>query len=382
MAWTPNISDSRLHSRLQTPDYLVHCIMPSQQFLLYGANGYTGQLIARLANEYSLEPILAGRNKKTIRPLAENLHMPFRIVDLNDTESLLRVLGDIKVVVHAAGPFHQTAKQMISTCLQTRTHYLDINGDIGVFEFIRTYHEKAKEAGIMLLPGAGFDVVPTDCIALFLKKELPDATRLKLAFATIGGSISHGTAMTMASRLGEKGAVRENGQIVRRPLGQKGMWVNFYDGEDIKKLFVMAIPWGDVATAYYTTGIPNIESYTGIKPSVYRILKFQFLFNWLLRTEWIRNIVRKKISQRPPGPSDIMRQKAKSLVWGEVSNANEVKVQAGLSGPEGYTLTAHSSLIIAKKILDGNFKTGYQTPAGCYGADLILEIPGVRREPQ
>jgi len=350
--------------------------MSANQFLLYGANGYTGQLIARLAKEYNLQPILAGRNKASIQPLAESFQLPFRIVDLGDKDRLVEALKDVKVVVHSAGPFHQTAKQMIEACLQTHTHYLDINGDIGVFEFIKQYHEKAKEGGIMLLPGAGFDVVPTDCIALLLKNKLPDATNLKLAFATIGGSISHGTGMTMASRLGEKGAVRENGKIVRKALAHKGMWVDFGS----KKLFVMTIPWGDVATAYYTTGIPNIESYTGIKPAVYRLLKFQFLFNWLLRTEWLRNFVRKKISHRPAGPSDEMRANAISFVWGEASNEKGEKVQARLSGPEGYTLTAHSTLIIAKKILEGNFKSGYQTPAGCYGADLILEVPGVKRE--
>jgi len=350
--------------------------MPLNQFLLYGANGYTGQLTAKLAKEYNLEPILAGRNKASIQPLAESMQLPFRIVDLSDKEKLNEALKEVKVVVHTAGPFHQTAKQMIDACLQTHTHYLDINGDIGVFEFIKQCHEKAKDAGIMLLPGSGFDVVPTDCIALLLNNKLHDATHLKLAFATIGGSISHGTGMTMASRLGEKGAVRENGKIVRKALAHKGMWVNFGP----KKLFVMTIPWGDVATAYYTTGIPNIESYTAIKPTVYNALKFQFLFNWILRTEWLRNIVRKKISNRPAGPSDEMRANAKSLVWGEVSNEKGEKIHAALSGPEGYTLTAHSSLIIAKKILEGNFKPGFQTPAGCYGADLIMEVPGVKRE--
>jgi len=369
------------HSHIRTSAHqitlsFVHCIMSSNQFLLYGANGYTSQLITRLAKDYNLKPILAGRNETVIRPIAESLQLPYRIVDLSDTEKLLQALREVPLVLHAAGPFHQTAKQMIDACLQTHTHYLDINGDIGIFEFIKQYHEKAKEVRIILLPGAGFDVVPTDCIALLLKNKLPDATKLKLAFATIGGSISHGTAMTMASRLGEKGAVRENGKIVRKPLAHKGMWVDF----GVKKLFVMTIPWGDVATAYYTTGIPNIESYTGIKPVVYRVLKLQFLFNWLLRTEWIRNIVRKKISRRPAGPSDEMRATAKSLVWGEASNEKGEKVQVRLSGPEGYTLTAHSSLIITKKILEGNFKSGYQTPAGCYGTDLILEVPGVKIE--
>ena len=76
-------------------------------------------------------------------------------------------------------------------------------------------HEKALSAQMMLMPGVGFDVVPTDCLAMYLKNQMPDATHLKIAFHPKGGSISHGTAMSAAERLGEGGAVRENGIIIK-----------------------------------------------------------------------------------------------------------------------------------------------------------------------
>ena len=347
----------------------------SNSFLLYGANGYTGVLIAKYAAQYGLQPILAGRREEAIRPLAEELKLPFKIFDINDAPQLQAALQEVELVIHAAGPFSATAKQMIEACLQTGTHYLDINGDISVFEMIKQYDTKAKEKNIMLLPGVGFDVVPTDCMALQLKNKLPDATHLKLAFAAVGGGVSHGTAMTIVNKLGEGGAARENGKIVRKPLGKKGMWVDF--GE--KKLFAMSIPWGDVATAYFTTGIPNIETYTTVKPKVYRMLKLQRLFNWLLRTEWVKNIIRKKIKKRPAGPDDTMRSKAKSLIWGEATNKEGKVVTGHFICADGYTLTALSSLIISKKVLSTNFKPGYQTPASCYGEDLVMEIPGTVR---
>jgi short subunit dehydrogenase-like uncharacterized protein len=228
----------------------------------------------------------------------------------------------------------------------------------------------------MLLPGAGFDVVPTDCIALQLKKLLPDAISLKLAFATLGGGLSHGTAITMATKLGEGGAIRKDGKIIRAALGQKGLWVDF--GK--KKLFVMSIPWGDISTAHFTTGIPDIETFTGISKKTYSILKAQSLFNWMLRTNIVRNYIKKKIKMRPAGPSDEQRSKAISLVWGQASDAAGNKVTVRLSGPEGYTLTAYSSLIILQKVLNGNFISGYQTPASAYGENLVMEIPDVYRE--
>ncbi|MBK7123125.1 MAG: saccharopine dehydrogenase NADP-binding domain-containing protein [Chitinophagaceae bacterium] len=344
------------------------------QFLLYGANGYTGKLIAKLSAEYGLRPILAGRSENLIKPLADELQLPFCIIDLQDTVALQEALSAVKLVLHAAGPYVYTAKQMIEACLKTGTHYIDINGDISVFEMLKKQDAAATKKNIMLMPGVGFDVVPTDCIALRLKNRMPDATHLKLAFATIGGGLSHGTATTMAGKLGEGGSVRENGKIVKKPLGQKGTWIEFGS----KKIFTMTIPWGDISTAYTTTGIPNIEVYTGISVKVYRMLKMQWAFNWLLRTGFIRNIIKQKIKERPAGPSDEQRKKSSSLVWGEVSNAPGKTIQACLSCLDGYTLTAHSSLLISKKILEGNFKPGYQTPAGCYGENLVMEIPGTK----
>jgi short subunit dehydrogenase-like uncharacterized protein len=350
--------------------------MQTNSFLLYGANGYTGELIARYASSYNLQPILAGRRKEVIEPLAQKLQLPFRVFDLNDTHSLLAALKEVSVVVNAAGPFQFTAKQVIEACLQSGTHYVDINGDIAVFEMIRQYDEAAQKAGIMLLPGSGFDVVPTDCAAMQLKKLLPDARSLKLAFVTLGGGLSHGTATTMVSRLGQSGAIRKNGKIIPSPLGKYGMKIDF--GK--KKLFVMSIPWGDISTAYFTTGIPDITSYTGISKKVYYFLKFQFLFNWLLRTRLIRNYLKKKINRRPAGPPDEKRNKGISLVWGQVTNAAGKSATLRLSGPEGYTLTTHATLIIIQKIQNGNFRAGFQTPALAYGETLVMEIPGVKRE--
>jgi len=342
--------------------------------MLYGGNGYTGELIARYASQYNLKPVLAGRRKTALEPLAQKLGLPYKVVDLNDAPGLEAALMDCALVLHAAGPFKDTSKQMVEACLLTGTHYLDINGDIQVFEMLKKYDAEAKARGIMILPGTGFDVVPTDCVSLWLHKKMPDATDLKLAFASLPGMISHGTATTIASKLGEGGAVRRNGKIAHTTLGKHGMWVDF----GMKRLFVMSIPWGDVSTAHFTTGIPDIETYMAVKPSMYRILKLQFLFNWLLRTSAVRSYVKRKINKRPAGPTDSERSKGATMVWGQVTNRKGEKAIARLQAPDGYTLTAHASLLIMRKILEGNFKTGYQTPASAYGEDFIFEIPGTK----
>ena len=344
--------------------------------LLYGANGYTGELIARFAKDFSIEPIVAGRTEATVVEVARKYNLPYNIFSLDDTDALHNALKHVAVVIHAAGPFNKTAKQMVEACIATGTHYLDINGDISVFEFIKRYNAKAKAANVMLLPGSGFDVVPTDCVAFLLKQQLPDATHLEIAFLPRGGGgISHGTATTMASKAGEGGCVRENGAIVRKPLGHKGKWIEVNG----KKIFAMSIPWGDVSTAHVSTGIPNIITYTAMKPSVYRMLKFQFLFNWLLRTKWMRGVLQNKINNRPAGPSDEQRETGKTYVWASVKNAKGEERIAAIQTSDGYTVTYEACLLITSKILNGEWKPGYQTPASAYGENLVHELRGTKK---
>jgi short subunit dehydrogenase-like uncharacterized protein len=349
--------------------------MRAHPLLIYGANGYTGKLIVEQAAHYQLQPFLCGRNAAEIKSLATSFRLPSDAVELSDKHKLFALLKETEVVLHVAGPFRYTAKQMIEACIQTKTHYLDITGEIEVFEMAKLYDAVAKEAGVMIMPGAGFDVVPTDCLALYLKNKLPGATELQLAFASIPGAVSHGTALTMIEGLGQGGAVRINGRIVSKPLGHKGRRVNF----GAKELFVMTIPWGDVSTAHHTTGIGNIETYTAVKPKIYKLLKFQSLFNWLLSMTTVKQLLRKQLKKRAAGPTEVERKKAKSLVWGEAKNSTGDIVTATLETPDGYTLTAHSSLIIAKNVIAGHFKAGYQTPASVYGPDLILQVPGTKR---
>lgn len=349
----------------------------ANNFLLYGAYGYTGRLIAERAREQGLRPILAGRSAEKTRQAAEELEMEYRVFSLDNPDAVDDGLEGVSVVLHAAGPFAHTARPMMEACLRKGVHYLDITGEIAVFELAASFGPRAREAGVMLMPGSGFDVVPTDCTALYLKEKLPDATYLQLAFSSGGSRTSRGTATTMAENLGEGGAVRVNGRIKKMPLGHKTMEVAFAEG---KNRFCMTIPWGDVSTAYYSTGIQNIEVYTSVHPKTYRYIKLQHYYNWLLRTPFVRNMAKRRIQKGPAGPSAEQRKKGRSYIWGKVWNDSGDNRVARLATPEGYELTAHTSLNITEKVLNGNAPPGFQTPAKAYGAGLILEIPGVVRE--
>lgn len=348
----------------------------SDRWVIYGSYGYTGRLIAEKAAEFNPDSILSGRNQEKLKRQSEELDLPFVAADLSDSEQMDALLKDAQLVIHCAGPFTHTWKPMLDACIRNQCHYLDITGEIEVFERIKTRDKEIADAGIMAMPGTGFDVVPTDCLALYLKKQLPDADRLELAFMGLGGGVSHGTAQTMAENLGSGGAIRENGKIRQVPAAYKTRKIDFGP----KRRLAASIPWGDVSTAHFTTGIENIVVYTAMKKSAIRWLKFS---NWIapvLRLQAVRSFAKKQISKKVTGPNQTAREEGKSYIWGEAKNSSGKTVTARQITPEGYRLTALSTLHIAQKVMSGDFKTGYQTPASAYGEDLILEIEGTERE--
>lgn len=342
--------------------------------LLYGATGYTGSLIARLAKEKGFNIVLAGRSESKLTKLSNELGISYLVFDLNDPTTIREKIRDYKVVLNAAGPFQHTALQMMKACIAEKVHYTDITGEIAVFELAASLHEAASKAGIMLLPGVGFDVVPTDCMAQHLHKLLPEATHLQLVFAMEGGRISHGTANTMAENLGSPGAVRRNGKIVAVSSGENTISAPFESG---KSRFCMSIPWGDVSTAFHSTGIPNVETFMAIKPSLYRVNKFiQQYFRFILSSKLVKNLTKLYISRLPAGPSDEERKTGRSLVWGKVWNENGDEKQARYTVPEAYTFTAISALHIIQKILEGEVRPGFVTPSGAYEKLLVHDICG------
>jgi short subunit dehydrogenase-like uncharacterized protein len=348
----------------------------SADFLLYGSYGYTGRLIARRALEVGLRPLLAGRSREQGEAHAAELGLEFRTVSLDDAAALDAALGEVPVVLHAAGPFSRTAKPMAQACMRTRTHYLDITGELAVFESLAAVGAKARDAGVMLLPGAGFDVVPSDCLAAHLKRRLPGATKLALAFHGLGGGVSRGTATTMIENAGRGGAVRRGGRITPVPAAWKSRKVDLGRGPTT----VTTIPWGDVSTAFHSTGIPDIEVYTRIPKSQRRILVATRHLGWLLSSGPVQRLLVNRVRSGKPGPTDEERAKSVTLLWGEAEDTQGRRAVSRLRTPEGYTITATASVEIVRKVLAGDAPPGFQTPSTAYGPDWVLELEGVTRE--
>jgi len=341
------------------------------RFIIYGANGFTGRLVAERAQELGLDPIVAGRNASAIEPLARRLGFEHRVFDLDSAASVEAGIRGVAAVLHCAGPYSRTSRPMVDACLATRTHYLDITGEASVLEAVLSRNEAARAAGIVLLPAVGFDVVPTDCLAMRLKNELPSATALELAF-TAGLVPSAGTAKTTVENLHVGQRVRRNGALVSlgKPIVRE---IPFPGG----KRLAMSIPWGDLVTAFHSTRIPNITVYMEAPKAVVRAASFLGILAPLLRREGVIRMLQKQAEKRARGPSERQRRTVRVSIWGRVEDANGAALEGNLEIPEGYELTVRSSLESVKRVVAGEVPPGATTPSLAFGAEFVTSLPGV-----
>jgi len=334
-------------------------------WLIYGANGYTGELIAREAVRRGHRSILAGRHAAKIEPLARELGCDARVFDLDAID-----LAGVALVLHCAGPFSITSAPMVDACLRAGAHYLDITGEIAVFESIFARDGEAKSRGVTFLPGVGFDVVPTDCLAAMLAERLPGATELVLAFHMKGSALSRGTTRTMIESLHAGGAIRRDGRLVRVPPAFDVRAIPFSCGERT----AMTIPWGDLATAFRSTGIPNIRVYMAASPrAVTRMRRLRWLLPFI-KPKPVRRLLQSIAAPRG-GPDERKRAAGRAYLWGEVSNGSESRSMS-MTTPEGYAFTVISAVNAVERVLSGA-RPGAFTPSQLLGAELVTTIPGV-----
>lgn len=347
----------------------------SSNFMIYGSNGFVGQEIARLAVESGLNPVLAGRNAAEISAQAATLSAPYRIFGLDNPASIEEALADIDVLLHCAGPYIHTFQPMVDACLRTNTHYLDITGEIPVYQAIAAQDEAAKAAGVMLLPGAGFDVVPTDCLAAHLKRRLPSATRLSLAFYSQGrAGLPPGTAKTMVEMIPYGVRYRRDGRLIEASGEPMSRMIDF--GRGPRR--AMMLSWGDIFMAYHSTGIPNITNYAALGKALEGPMKAIGVLRPLFKLAPVRELVKRFM---PSGSTAEERAKSRVHVWGEVEDEQGRKAVSRLHGPEaGVIWTSKTALAIVRKVLACDFKPGFQTPSLAYGPDFVLEEEGISRE--
>jgi short subunit dehydrogenase-like uncharacterized protein len=340
---------------------------------LYGAYGYTGRLAAELAAAKKLDVVLAGRNKDALAALGDRLSLPTRVVGLDDPKRLSEVLKDITCVVHMAGPFATTSPPMLNACLATQTNYVDITGEIEVFEAMWSREDEIKRAGITVVPGAGFDVVPSDCLAGYVAGKLERPVSLIIALRGLE-SASQGTLRTAIRQVSKPVLCRRAGAIVALD-DRSPRWIDFGSGDEP----CVPVSWGDVATAFHSTGVGNITVYfrrTKLLRSVDILGK---LFGPLLRSRIGQRGLAAIVRSLPEGPSQSERNGHRGTIWAVALDCSGRSFKASLSTPDAYDFTANSALEISSRISSLPTAVGLVTPSQAFGADFVLSLPGCSR---
>jgi short subunit dehydrogenase-like uncharacterized protein len=343
--------------------------------LIYGATGFTGHLIARQAIREGLRPLLAGRDERKLAALAEQLELPYRVTPLEPQGWLDTALRDVDVVLNAAGPFLHTAGPLADACVRTATHYLDVTGEVPVIELLSHRDAAARRAGVLVMPAIGFDVVPSDCLAAHLGRRLPEATHLAVGIRGLG-FLTRGSARSFLEYADQPIRVRRDGALLGVAPGELERLFDFGDGERP----CCAVSWGDVATAYYTTGIPNVETYLEATPQLRASLLGVRAFGRLLGTPLWQTWMKALADMRREGPSDAERAAAGCVIVAEAAGPRGGRAVSRLHTPEAYTTTALCAVRVAAHVLKGDLEPGFQTAGRLYGPDFVMGLPGMHRE--
>ncbi|NWF70781.1 MAG: saccharopine dehydrogenase NADP-binding domain-containing protein [Chloroflexi bacterium] len=349
------------------------------QWMLYGATGFTGTLLAEEAARRGLRPVLAGRSKAKLEALAKRLGLDFVVFGLDDVFTATGAVKGFDLVLHAAGPFMHTSAPMLRACLNNRAHYLDITGEISVFQHIFLHDAEARAAGIALIPGVGFDIVPSDGLALYVAQRVPGAKWLETALDALApGSFTAGTAKSMLEIVRTVGiVVRRGGQLVPIDFGAGARQMRFASGERL----AVPIPWGDVETSYHATKIPNITAFMALalpRVALPLLPVTGFALRALTHSALFRQGAGSLIERVVRGPSAEALAHGRSYLYARAWDDAGDSAEAWLETREAYAFTVLAALQAVAKTLELR-PVGALTPSMAFGADFVLEIDGSRR---
>ena len=339
--------------------------------LLYGAYGYVGDLVAREAIDRGRRPILAGRDPEKLTEQGDELGCPTRRFDLSTRSPLAGELEDVDCVLNCAGPFSDTAEPLVGACLRSGTDYVDITGEVPVIDRIHGWDGVASDLGVTLLPSAGFSSVPLDCLAAHLAERAPGADHLALGVESFRIP-SVGSIKTAIEGIDTGGAVRRGGRTRYVPAGWRSRHVDF--GRGTRPAVTM--PLGDVSTAHYTTGVPDVDVFVAVLPPARIALAAHDYAAPLLSRQPVRLALERLAELVRDGPSEWARRRGSAHLWGE-ARADGERVVSRLRTPDAYVVTPEAAVSVAERVLAGDADAGVQTPAGAFGPAFALELGGV-----
>jgi short subunit dehydrogenase-like uncharacterized protein len=316
-------------------------------WMIYGAAGYTGALIAQHARERGHQPVLAGRSAPAVAALAEQLGLEHRELSLDDPAALSAALDGVDLALNAAGPFLHTAAPLAEACLRSGVHYLDIGNELQAFRALYDMDQRARQAGVTIIPGVGFGVIATNCLARYVSDAVGGAAILEVASRAAVAQAGPGVAASRSENMPFGGWIRRAGHLESLPLGSGIITITFPDGP----CNIMPLPTGDLEAAFQATGAADITAYAAVPgaPSP-------------------------QAADTDAGGLPAYR----SFGWARATSPDGATAEAWLQTGESYAFTAAASIRAVEETL-ARSPSGAVSPAAAFGADFALTIPGTSR---
>jgi short subunit dehydrogenase-like uncharacterized protein len=345
------------------------------RIMIYGAYGFTGELVTQAARRLRCELVVGGRDATRLRAIAGSLGITARAFALDDPSRIAEGIADIDILVNAAGPMVATAGPLIAACLDARTHYLDVTGEPSVFIEAHRHDSMARRRGIMIMPGAAFCIIASDCLAADVAALLPHAKYLRLGWSR-PALISPGTLRATYNMVRDRVVIRRAGRLVAIPVGRLERDFDYGRGARTSA----AVSSADVFTAYLTTGIPNIEGYVEATFAARTAGLLGVRVAAATRATPLRSFFDLALGSWGQRPSSQARKAAQQVLVAEVEDAWRRIRRVGMITSDGYSFTADAIAAVMERMIKGELAVGFQTPGKVYGPGLAYGIAGTRRE--
>jgi len=319
--------------------------------MIYGAAGYTGHMAAAHAKAMGLRVIVAGRDEGPLRALATELEVDARVFALDDAADIDASLTDVAVLLNCAGPFLHTAEPLMRGTLRNGVHYLDIAAELDSYHLAETLDDAARAAGVMLLPGSGGSVAMLGSLAGFAANKGAEPRKISIALH-VTGAMSRGSAISASQNLTTRTLARVNGALVdREPMAL----MDFDFGKGMMACFPVTLP--DLVTIWRSTGAPNVETFVHVSGSAFP---------------------EGELSGMPDGPTGAEREASRYQASVSVTGADGQTVRAVLDTVNGYSFTPLAAAEAARRVMSGEARAGFQTPAGLFGPGFAETIADTR----
>jgi short subunit dehydrogenase-like uncharacterized protein len=325
------------------------------KLMIYGAAGYTGRMASTNAKAHGLDFVIAGRAKDEDRlaPIARELGVEHRLFAADDRTATEAALADVGVLLNCAGPFMHTAEPLMRACIATGTHYLDIAAEMDSYHLAEALDAEAKAAGVMLLPGSGGSVAMLGSLAGHAAKRVTAPTKLSIAMQIAGG-FSRGSAVSASENVTTETLHRVDGTLVSRSPEE----VRPFDfGKGPATSFPVTLP--DLITIWRATQIPNIETFVHVSEGAFP---------------------EGDLAAMSDGPTREQREANRYYAAVEVTGEDGTVVRSVLDTVNGYTFTTIAAAEAARRVVGGEQRPGFQTPAMLFGdgfaetiADTMIE---------